>query len=113
MSEERTELPATLEESPPLQAVPVQQPVTLIDAVLAHPKCEKLMDVIIDKFTGGRALERAHDLARIHAIARYALVAAILWLGYSLRMDDKLDAVSVGLLSGALGFLFGRQKSDS
>jgi hypothetical protein len=54
-------------------------------------------------------LGRQFRLNLIDAVARYLLVAGILLAAVYLRVIDKLDTVMVGLLSGALGFLLGRQ----
>jgi|GEM_PF-6050213 len=56
---------------------------------------------------------KTQKFARKVIVDAEARKEAILGLGTYLRVHDKLYAVIVGLLSGSLGFLFGRQLSQN
>lgn len=57
------------------------------------------------------ALERRHQQTLVDSIGRYVLVGGIVAAAVWLQLADKLTPVMVGLLSGALGFLLGKNQS--
>lgn len=60
----------------------------------------------------GEDNKRLHTRELIDRVGRYVMMGAILAIATVLRLQDKLDTVIIGLLSLALGFLFGRQSSQ-
>jgi hypothetical protein len=58
-----------------------------------------------------RTLESQHWQAVIDAIGRYVLVGGIIAAATWLQTRGQLDAPIVGLLSGVVGYLLGRQRS--
>lgn len=60
----------------------------------------------------GEVDKQAHSREMVDRIARYLMMAGIIGVATVLKFYDKLDTVIVGLLSLALGFVFGRQTSQ-
>lgn len=56
--------------------------------------------------------QQAHTVELVSTVARYLLMAGIIGAAVWLQHEKQLDSAVTGLLGLALGYLFGRQKSQ-